>query len=66
MCYNCGCKMPYEDHGDKDNITEEFFERAGKTKAINNTGKVAAKENVHELLQNQLSKHELDSPEDEY
>lgn len=22
MCYTCGCKMPYEDHGDPHNLGE--------------------------------------------
>lgn len=28
MCYNCGCGLPDDDMGHKDNITESTFEAA--------------------------------------
>lgn len=28
MCYNCGCGMPDDDHGDTRNITNDTFEAA--------------------------------------
>jgi len=30
MCYNCGCHMLQDDHGQPDNITEESIRKAGQ------------------------------------
>lgn len=30
MCYNCGCAMPDDDHGDARNITNATFEAAAE------------------------------------
>jgi hypothetical protein len=30
MCYNCGCRMSTEAHGDPNNITDKDFEQAAK------------------------------------
>ncbi len=30
MCYNCGCGMPDDDHGDPRNITNRTFEQAAQ------------------------------------
>lgn len=30
MCFNCGCKLPDDDHGDARNITNADFERAAE------------------------------------
>ena len=67
MCYNCGCKMPYEDHGDSENITEKFFKQASRTDAMEQGSSVEdAKRNVLELLSEQEDNDELDKPKDEY
>ena len=66
MCYNCGCKLPYEDHGDSNNLVEEHMKKAGKTKAMKQAGKTTAKENVLELLQLQKDKGELANPKKDY
>lgn len=58
--------MPYDDMGDKINITEDYFERAGKTDAIDNAGVRKAKENMIKLLQKQLDLDELDKPKKQY
>lgn len=34
MCYTCGCKLPYEDHGDPANVTESDLKKAGQTSTI--------------------------------
>lgn len=30
MCYNCGCRMSTEAHGDPNNITDKDFEQAAQ------------------------------------
>ena len=30
MCYNCGCKMFDDDHGEPGNITEDSFRKAAE------------------------------------
>lgn len=51
MCYTCGCKLPYDDHGDPNNVVESDFEKAGDTETINKAGVRAAKQNMFELIQ---------------
>lgn len=62
MCYTCGCKLPYDNHGDNHNLIEGHFHDAGETEAIGNAGRVAAKENVLEMLRLQKVSGQLDSP----
>ncbi len=50
MCYNCGCGMADEDHGNPKNITTKTFEEAGK---VNNMKADEAKEHTKELLENE-------------
>lgn len=52
MCYNCGCGMPNNDMGKKENITNKTFDEAAK--AMNQTVK-DAKKNALELLKRVLS-----------
>jgi hypothetical protein len=52
--------------GEEENLIEDFFERAGKTKAIGRAGKVQAKKNMLELLQKELQKGELENPKNQY
>lgn len=66
MCYTCGCNMPYNDMGDKTNITEDYFEKAGQTEAIGKEGKVKAKKNMIALLQKEVDKEELEKPRSQY
>jgi len=66
MCYTCGCKLPYEDHGDPSNIIEDHLTAAGKTETIRQAGVVQAKENLFELLEIQKSRGELESPQQDY
>jgi hypothetical protein len=55
MCYNCGCKMPNDDHGkghmgvdpEGKAITEKTFEAAGHAFAMS---REESKENTHKLL----------------
>ena len=51
MCYTCGCKLPYERHGDADNIVEDDLKAAGQTAAITRAGVKTAKENMVELIE---------------
>ncbi len=51
MCYNCGCRMPKNDMGNPDNITEEDFEKAAKAAG---TDVGTAKRNTYEMLKDQL------------
>ncbi len=34
MCYNCGCGMPDDDHGNPKNITSKTFEEAAKVTSM--------------------------------
>lgn len=51
MCYNCGCEMPEDDMGNKDNITEEDFQKAAQA---DGTSVEDAKKNTLKLLKKQL------------
>jgi len=66
MCYTCGCKLPYEDHGDPRNIVEQALVNAGNTKEIKNAGRVKAKENMFELTREQQRRGELEEPRANY
>lgn len=66
MCYTCGCKLPYEDHGDPDNLVEAHLRRAGDTEAIAHEGVARAKENLLELLEVQRRQGELVEPREDY
>jgi hypothetical protein len=53
--------------GDPDNnVTEQFFERAGQTEAIGKAGKVVAKRHMLRLLQMELEREELETPQQQY
>lgn len=52
--------------GNKDNITEDYFDKAGQTDAIGKEGKVAAKKNMIALLQKEVDKEELENPQRQY
>lgn len=66
MCYTCGCKLPYEDHGDQANIVEEDLKRAGQTETIKSAGIQAAKENMLELILLQRNAGDLQRPRKDY
>jgi hypothetical protein len=66
VCYTCGCKLPYEDHGDPNNIIEDHLKAAGQTETIKKAGVKAAKENMLELLQLQTDQDELAAPKEDY
>jgi hypothetical protein len=66
MCYTCGCKLPYEDHGDTANIVEEHLTKSGQTDAIDRAGVAAAKQNLLELIQLQAAAGELERPKQDY
>lgn len=66
MCYTCGCKLPYEDHGDPANIVEDDLKRAGQTPTIERAGVRIAKENLLELIQLQKDQGDLQRPKKDY
>lgn len=66
MCYSCGCKLPFQSHGDPRNIVEQHLIDAGKTKQIGNAGRAKAKQNVLELIRLQQEAGELDEPRESY
>ena len=66
MCYTCGCKLPYEDHGDSANIVEDDLRAAGKTETIKKAGVTRAKENLLELIELQRTQGDLDMPKKDY
>lgn len=66
MCYTCGCKLPYEDHGDANNIVEDDLKAAGQTETIKKAGVKAAKENMLELIQLQKDQGDLERPNKDY
>ena len=66
MCYTCGCKLPYEDHGDPKNLIEDHLKDAGQTDTIKHAGVKAAKENLLELIELQKNAGDLDRPKKDY
>lgn len=66
MCYTCGCKMPYADHGDPRNLTEKDLEASTKTKAAGGADIAAIKQNVEELIRLQEEAGELLKPKEQY
>ena len=66
MCYTCGCKLPYEAHGDPANIVEDDLKASGQTDTIKKAGVKAAKENLMELLELQKAAGDLDRPRQDY
>jgi hypothetical protein len=66
MCYTCGCKLPYDNHGDENNIIEDDLAKAGKTEAIKQAGPTKSKENMQELIGLQQEHGELDNPKESY
>jgi hypothetical protein len=66
VCYTCGCKLPYEDHGDPANLVEDHLKAAGQTDVIEKAGVVAAKENMLELIQLQKAQGDLERPKEDY
>ncbi len=66
MCYTCGCKLPYETHGDEDNLVEDDLKKAGQTDTIKKAGVKAAKENTLELIQLQKEAGDLEQPKKDY
>lgn len=66
MCYTCGCKLPYEDHGDPANIVEDDLKKSGQTKTIEKAGAKTAKENLLELIQLQAAAGDLERPKQDY
>lgn len=66
MCYTCGCKLPYEDHGDPANLIEEHLKKAGQTDTIKHAGVKQAKENLLELIELQKNRGDLAEPKKDY
>jgi hypothetical protein len=66
VCYTCGCKLPYEDHGDPNNIVEEHLKKAGQTETIKRAGVEQAKKNLAELIDIQKNADDLQNPKKDY
>jgi hypothetical protein len=66
MCYTCGCKLPYERHGDAANIVEDDLKESGQTDTIKKAGVKAAKENMLELIELQKAQGDLERPKKDY
>jgi hypothetical protein len=66
MCYTCGCRLPYEDHGDSGNIVEDDLKAAGQTETIKKAGVKAAKENLLALIELQKDQGDLERPKKDY
>ena len=66
MCYTCGCKLPYEDHGDGANLVEDDLKGAGDTDAIDHAGVTRAKQNMLELLRLQEEAGNMARPAQDY
>jgi len=66
MCYTCGCKLPYEDHGDPANVVEDDLKQAGQTETIDKAGVKTAKQNMLELIQLQEQAGDLERPRKDY
>ena len=55
MCYNCGCRMPNNDMGHPENITNQTFEKAAEAMGLTVE---RSRENALELLQAVLASKE--------
>ena len=66
MCYTCGCKMPYADHGDARNLVERNLEDSTMTKAAGGADIEKVKQNIEELIQLQKAAGELAKPKEQY
>jgi hypothetical protein len=66
VCYTCGCKLPYEDHGDPNNIVEDDLKKAGQTETIKRAGVQQAKRNMLELIEIQRDAGDLQDPKKDY
>ncbi len=66
MCYTCGCKLPYEDHGDPNNIIEDHLKKSGQTETIKHAGVEQAKKNLAELIELQKNRGDLQNPKKDY
>ena len=66
MCYSCGCKMPFADHGDDRNITEKDLLESTKTKAAGGADITQVKRNVEELIRLQEHTGEAAKPKEQY
>jgi hypothetical protein len=66
MCYTCGCKLPFEAHGDPANIIEDDLKKAGDTDTIKQAGVEQAKRNMLELIELQRDRGELADPKKDY
>ena len=58
MCWNCGCMLPDEDHGNTDNLTTEKMRKAAKA---------GGSETIHQMMDNLLATYRekiLGSPSD--
>lgn len=63
MCYNCGCQLPEDDHGDPRNITNKTFEDAAKAAGQSMD---EAKENTASLINKEpMASEEMDDDEEE-
>jgi hypothetical protein len=66
VCYTCGCKLPYEDHDDPNNIVEDHLKKAGQTETIKRAGVEQAKRNLAELIDIQKEAGDLQNPKRDY
>jgi len=66
VCYTCGCKMPFEDHGDPRNLTEKNLRDAGVTEAAKGADIRKIKENVQELIELEAAADQLADPKQQY
>ena len=66
MCYTCGCKMPFEDHGDPRNLTEKDLREATMTEAAKGADITKIKENVEALIGLEGESDELAEPKQQY
>jgi hypothetical protein len=66
VCYTCGCKLPYDDHGDSSNIVEDHLRKAAKTEAMGEAGLKQAKLNMLELIEIQKNRGDLENPKKDY
>ena len=66
MCYTCGCKLPFESHGDPANIVEDDLKMSGQTDTIKHAGVEQAKKNMLELIELQKNRGDLVDPKKDY
>ena len=59
MCWNCGCMLPDDDHGNPDNITTETLRKAGRADGPDTVHKIMV--NMNDIWERKIKGTETDT-----